>query len=248
MCGRYVAASTPADLAAALGATEVEAEDLGARYNVAPTLPVYAAAESRGVRRLRTFRWGLVPSWAKDPSIGSRFINARAESVADKPAFRTALARRRCLIPADGFYEWQRQGKKRQPFYLRARDGGLLVFAGLWEVWKDPNGPEDDWLRTCAIVTTDANADVAGLHDRMPALLDPSVWDVWLDRDNQDAESVRGLLVPAPDGTLEVSPVSTAVNNVRHEGPELLDPPAETGADGGGLAEGPATLDLVFPD
>jgi putative SOS response-associated peptidase YedK len=228
MCGRYVAATPPAELAAYLGVTEVRAEDLGPRYNVAPTLPVYAVAESHGVRSLGTFRWGLVPSWAKDGSIGNKLINARAESAADKPAFRNALARRRCLIPADGFYEWERQGAKRkQPFYLRANDGQPLTFAGLWEVWRDPKDPDGELLRTCTIVTTGANAEAGRVHDRMPVLLDRSAWDAWLDRDNHDVVSLQGLLVPAPDGTLELQPVSSAVNDVRHEGASLLDAPEE---------------------
>lgn len=228
MCGRYVAATPPAELAAQLGVTEVRAEDLGPRYNVAPTMPVYAVAESHGIRSLGTFRWGLVPSWAKDASIGSKLINARAESVADKPAFRNALARRRCLIPADGFYEWERQGpKRRQPFYLRARDGRPLTFAGLWEVWRDPQEPDGELVRTCTIVTTGANAEAGRVHNRMPVLLAPSTWDAWLDRDNHDVASLQGLLVPAPDGTLELQPVSNAVNDVRHEGPSLLDPSEE---------------------
>ncbi len=228
MCGRYVAATPPAELAAQLGVTEVRADDLGPRYNVAPTLPVYAVAESHGIRALGTFRWGLVPSWAKDASIGSKLINARAESVADKPAFRNALGRRRCLIPADGFYEWQRLGSKpKQPFYLRAADGKPLVFAGLWEVWRDPQGPDADPLRTCTIITTGANAEAGRVHDRMPVLLPPPTWDAWLDRDNHDVASLHGLLVPAPDGALAVQPVSNTVNDVRHEGADLLDAPEE---------------------
>lgn len=200
------------------------------RYNVAPTLDVLAVAESKrtAARRLGTFRWGLVPSWAKDPSIGGKLINARAESLTEKPAFRTALARRRCLVPADAFYEWKRPptGKgPKQPYVIRHRDGTPLVFAGLWEVWREPGAEDDDgWLRTCTIITTEANDVVRPLHDRMPLVLAPTDWDRWLDPAVDEAAGVEDLLVAAPADEFEVYAVSTEVNNVRNDGPQLIDP------------------------
>lgn len=225
MCGRYISATPPADLAAELGVTEVRADDLGARYNVAPTDPVYAVATgSDGQRRLGTFRWGLVPSWSRDAAGGARMINARAETLADKPAFRRALERRRCLVPADGFYEWLRAGGERLPFHLRRNDGGILCFAGLWEVWRPPGDDDAALLRTCTIITTGANAALAPIHDRMPVILPPETWDTWLDRSVTAPADVLPLLRPAPDDLLERTPVSKLVNNVRNDGPELLAP------------------------
>jgi len=225
MCGRYIATTPPADLAAELGVTDVRAGDLGLRFNVAPTDPVYAVATgSDGERRLGTFRWGLVPSWSKDPSGGAKMINARAETVMDKPAFRTALQRRRCLIPADGFYEWLRTGDERRPFHLAPRSGGRLWFAGLWEVWRPEGDPEAELLRTCTIITTEANATLAPIHDRMPVILPAPAWDTWLDRSVSAPGAIVPLLQPAADDVLVRTPVSKLVNNVRNDGPELLEP------------------------
>lgn len=231
MCGRFVATAPISELAEHFAVDEVVVDrPPEPRFNVAPTLEVVAVAESRrtGARRLGTFRWGLVPSWAKDPSIGSRLINARAESLAGKPAFRSALARRRCIVPADAFYEWKRsaEGKgPRQPYVIRHRDRSPLALAGLWEVWRPPGAGDDDpWLRTCTIVTTAANAVVAPLHDRMPVVLDEKDWDRWLDPSLDQADAVTDLLVPAPDEAFETFAVSTQVNNVVHEGPDLLEP------------------------
>jgi putative SOS response-associated peptidase YedK len=231
MCGRYTSTSTLADLAAVFEVDEVRTEPLPARYNVAPTLDVYAVAvrgrqdREKGPRRaLGTFRWGLVPPWAKDPSVGSRMINARAETVAARPAYRSALGRRRCLIPADAFYEWQRRpGGAKHAYAIRRRDGQPMAFAGLWEVWRDPSRAGGQALRSCAIVTTAANEVLAPIHDRMPVILEPADWDTWLDPAH-DAATVRKLLVPAPAGFLESYPVSSLVNNVRNDGPQLLDP------------------------
>lgn len=235
MCGRFIATSPVSALAERFLVDEVKVDhEPDARFNVAPTLDVVAVAESRssdGARRLGTFRWGLVPSWAKDPSIGSKLINARAESVAEKPAFRKALSRRRCIVPADAFYEWRRppQGSKakKQPYVIRRRDGVPMAFAGLWEAWRDPSGPEGEWLRTCTIITTAANEAVRPLHDRMPVILAPDAWDRWLDTDVEEVEAVRGLLVPSPAEDLETYPVSTLVNDVSNDGPELLEPVTE---------------------
>jgi putative SOS response-associated peptidase YedK len=188
-------------------------------------------------RQLRIVRWGLVPYWAKDPAIGSRMINARAETVSEKPAYRRAFSRRRCLLPADGFYEWQQvveDGRKRkQPYFIHRADGGPLAFAGLYELWHDKSRPEDEddaWLWTATIITTTATDEVGQIHDRMPMVIDPASWQDWLDPDNNDAAGVRQLLVPAVAGRLTSYPVSTAVNNVRNNGPELLE--AAPGPDG----------------
>lgn len=225
MCGRYVSSSGPDELARYFSA-ELPETLLESNYNVAPTTPVYAVLGREGHRRLGTLRWGLVPFWAKDPSIGSRMINARAESVATKAAFSRAFERRRCLLPADGFYEWRKvPGRKaKQPFYVQRADGEPVAFAGIWERWSDPDDPDGQPLFTCCLITTEANADMAPIHDRMPVLLPPSAWDHWLDPTERDVDALSRLLVPAPDGLLELRPVTTAVNNVRNQGPELLDP------------------------
>jgi putative SOS response-associated peptidase YedK len=219
---------------------EQAAADPAPEQAAAPGKPEQAAAktaktsESRDTgpaeRQLRVVRWGLVPYWAKDPAIGSRMINARAETVSEKPAYRRAFSRRRCLLPADGFYEWQQiveDGKKRkQPYFIHRADGGPLAFAGLYELWHDKSMPEDaddTWLWTATIITTTAADEVGQIHDRMPMVIDPASWQDWLDPDNNDAPGVRQLLVPAVAGRLTSYPVSTAVNNVRNNGPELLD-------------------------
>jgi putative SOS response-associated peptidase YedK len=233
MCGRFVAASPPDELARYFGARladpDIEQRFVEGNYNVAPTNEVLAVRAEQGHRRLVQLRWGLVPSWAADTKIGSRLINARSETVADKPAFRGAFARRRCIVPADAFYEWQKiPGQKaKQPFHIARCDGDPMAFAGLWERWapKDADGRwlDDRRIETCTIVTTSANSSVAPIHDRMPVILAATRWDDWLDP-GSDHDAVRSLLVPAPDGLLEVHPVSTAVNNVRNNGPQLVDP------------------------
>ncbi len=192
-------------------------------WNVAPTQDVYAVASEGPHRCLATFHWGLVPPWAKSPGVGARMINARAESLTTSGAFRAAYRRRRCLVPADGFYEWQARAGSRakQPWYLSPADGRLLAMAGLWERWVGPRGA--DHLRSLTIVTTRAGPDLAGLHDRMPVLLAPQVWDLWLDG-GADTASLEPLLVPAPGETLTRRPVSRAVNDVRNDGSELLAP------------------------
>ncbi|MDQ2754087.1 MAG: SOS response-associated peptidase [Actinomycetota bacterium] len=241
MCGRFTSTSTLEQLAEAYDIDEVRAEPMAPRYNVAPTDPVLAVATARpkppreaAPRMLGVFGWGLVPSWAKDPSIGSRLINARAESVATKPAFRNALTRRRCLIPADAYYEWQlRPGvgtaKKpaKLPWAIRRHDHQPMAFAGLWEVWRDPAQPDGEFLRTCAIVTTGASRPMAVIHDRMPVILEPSAWDIWLDPGIDEVDAISGFLRPAAEDLLEAYPVSTRVNKVSEDGPDLLEPLAE---------------------
>ena len=181
------------------------------------------------VRELRVVRWGLVPSWAKDISIGSRMINARAETVSEKPAFRNAFARRRCLLPADGYYEWQQlpAGTKgpKQPYFICRPDHGPLAFAGIYELWRDRSLPEGDpaaWLWTAAVITTTAPDELGEIHDRMPMVIDRASWGDWLDPANTDAADVRALLAPAAAYGLMSYPVSLAVNSVRNNGPELV--------------------------
>ncbi len=223
MCGRYVAATPPEQLAELFGVTDVAAGDLGLRWNVAPTMDVYAVAEGTdGERRLGAFRWGLVPWFAKDPGGGAKMINARAETVAEKPAFRWALERRRCILPADGFYEWLREGKERLPHLFAAADGSVLALAGLWEVWRPKDDPDAEPLRTCTIVTTEANATMRPIHDRMPVVLPQVAWDRWLDRAPARAAYLADLLVPAPDDLLARRPVSLRVNNVKNDDADLL--------------------------
>jgi putative SOS response-associated peptidase YedK len=182
-------------------------------------------------RELRVVRWGLVPSWAKDPSIGSRMINARAETVSVKPAFRRAFARRRCLLPADGYYEWYRPGDDakaaKQPYYIYREDGGPLAFAGLYELWRDPSFPDDHpdaWLWTSTIITTNAPDELGRIHDRMPMVIGPERWADWLDPGSSDAADLLPLLAPASTARLIWRSVSTAVNSVRNNGPALIEP------------------------
>lgn len=227
MCGRFVAFTDPDGFARLLVVDDREARDLAPSYNVAPTDEVYAAVEERGRRTLATLRWGLVPAWADDAAGGARLINARAETAADKPAFRDAFARRRCLIPADGFYEW-RPGPRgaKVPHFIHRPDGRPLVFAGLWASWRprEGGGPA---LRTCTILTTAANDALAGLHDRMPAILPTDAWDEWLDPDHPDPLVLRDLLAPAPDDALVFHAVTQEVNSVRNNHPGLVEPVPE---------------------
>lgn len=252
MCGRYASARKCIELLEEFSVQRDRvAEPLQPDYNVAPTKPVYAvvdrveaADEAPGrddasagdiaagagsvERELRVMRWGLVPFWAKDVRIGSRMINARAETVAEKPAFRRAFAKRRCLLPADGYYEWQQQpGAAKQPIYITRTDGRPLAFAGLYELWRDPAVARDDpeaWLWTATIITTSAPDDLGMIHDRMPMIIDPASWTDWLDPASNDAADLRALLVPAAASGLATYPVSTAVNSVRNNGPDLIEP------------------------
>lgn len=241
MCGRYAAAKDPAALSEEFEVQVAPEEELRADYNVAPTKKVYLVVDKvEGdvhQRALVVGRWGLVPRWAKDPSIGSRMINARAETVAQKPAFRSAFAKRRCLVPADGYYEWYlpsasdapvgASGKVlKQPFFIRPADGSSLAMAGLYEWWRDPALDEGDprsWRLTCTVITTDASDEVGRIHDRMPMTIPRESWPAWLDP-THGADDARLLLVPAMSAPLEAYPVSTLVNNVRNNGPELIVP------------------------
>jgi putative SOS response-associated peptidase YedK len=243
MCGRYASARQRIEL---LEEFRVErdrvTEPLEPDYNVAPTKRVYAvlargtepaAAEAPAQpvpqRELRVVRWGLVPPWAKDRSIGSRLINARAETVASKPAFRRAFTRRRCLLPADGYYEWQQPGSAggvKQPYFICRGDGGSLAFAGLYELWRDPAlpaGDEQPWLWTATIITTSAPDELGRIHDRMPMVVQQDRWADWLDPAGDDPADLMPLLVPAASDGLISYAVSTAVNSVRNNGPRLMD-------------------------
>ena len=239
MCGRFVSASSPERIAAYFGAA-FDGETLGENYNVAPTNDIYAVvAGPDGAPRLEVFHWGLIPVWAKERKLGQKMINARAESLASKPAYKGVFKKHRCLIPMDGFYEWKagapggpltKSGKPaKQPMYVQRLDGEPLAVAGLWSAWKDPSAPGSEWLHSATVVTTSANAAMAEIHDRMPVILPRSAWSTWLDADNQDIETLSGLLIPAPDDILKIQAVGTAVNDVRNRGPELVapvDPPA----------------------
>ena len=241
MCGRYAATKNPATLAAEFDALDDMADHAPATdYNVAPTKNVVAVVQrhprdedgepdpSTTVRSLRVMRWGLIPVWAKDMSIGARMINARSETAATTSAFRTSVAKRRCLVPADGWYEWKRDGKVKQPFFMTRPDGASLAMAGLWTVWRDPAVKDAPAVVSAAVLTTDAIGQLAGIHDRMPLLMTPDSWASWLD---PDADDVTELLGTPPSlelvESLELRPVSTKVNNVRNNGPELLEPEEE---------------------
>jgi putative SOS response-associated peptidase YedK len=226
MCGRYVSATPPDQIAAYFDAEAPEVV-LPPSYNVAPTTDVYAVLSDGTTRHVDAFHWGLVPLWAKDMKIGARMINARAESLAEKNAYKSAFKRRRCLIPADGFYEWQKNADdpkkgKKQPYFIHRPDGEPYAFAGLWEVWRGPDKDQEP-MRSCTIITTTPNREMAKIHDRMPVILPPSAWDTWLDREVDDLELLGRLLVPVDPSLTVAHPVTTDVNNVRNDSPTLTE-------------------------
>jgi putative SOS response-associated peptidase YedK len=260
MCGRYVASRRPEDLTGLFGVEKWEpTETLEPDWNVAPTKEVYAvldrpvkdAADRRPVRQLRALKWGLVPSWSKSPEGGARMINARAETVHEKPSFRRPFVSRRCILPADGYYEWvtgaderqlEEQGRKKrprkQPYFVTPADGSVFAMAGLYEFWRDRTLPEDHpeaWWVTCSVITTEAEttplavapaqgpASLSEIHPRMPLMLTPERWDAWLDPARTDVEELKALLEPPPGGLMRAYPVATAVSDVRNNGPELLE-------------------------
>ncbi|MFJ9608381.1 SOS response-associated peptidase [Kitasatospora sp. NPDC101176] len=238
MCGRFVSTTTPQDLVSLLGELRWDpAEALAPSWNVAPTDPVPAVLErvdretGELLRQLRPLRWGLVPSWSKDPSGGARMINARSETVHVKPAFRKAFATRRCVVPADGYFEWREvpaeagRKKYKQPYFLST--GSVMLMAGLYEFWRDPTRPEDDpaaWLATAAVITTDASDSAGRVHDRMPLTVAPDDLASWLAPDHTDSDELHQLLRRPADGALTVRAVPTTVNSVRNNGPQLLGP------------------------
>ena len=221
MCGRYAASKDVANLMEEFEVARPPDETLPEDFNVAPSKQVYMVVDREtddGVQRqLRTAKWGLVPSWAKDPKIGNRMINARLETAAEKPSFRRAWAKRRCLLPADGYYEWYAGEGPKQPFYIHRPDGHSLAMAGLYEFWKEG----EDWLVTTCVLTTDAPDELGRIHDRMPLLVPDENWAAWLDPEHKPTGD---LVVPAMSMGLEAYPVSTEVNNVRNNGRQLTDP------------------------
>jgi putative SOS response-associated peptidase YedK len=250
MCGRFVSARKRLELLEEFGVERDRVDtspdpEPGPDYNVAPTKRVFAVLERPArdeepqARELRVVRWGLVPFWAKEASGGGKLINARAETVAVKPSFRRAFAKRRCILPADGYYEWQailQEGSKprKQPFYIYRTDGGALAFAGIYELWRDEAVPADDeraWLWTAAIMTTQATDDVGQIHDRMPMVISRDHWADWLDPGNSEPGQLQAAMLPAmAGGGLTSHPVSSAVNSVRNNGPELIERlPADSG-------------------
>lgn len=219
MCGRFTLTQSAETIAEAFQLDQVPKFVPG--YNIAPTQPVPAIqADQQGERSFNYLYWGLIPSWSKDPSIGAKMINARAETVTEKPSFRTAFKRRRCLIVADGFYEWQRTGGKKQPYYFQLNDHQVFGFAGLWEHWHSPEGDE---LQSCTILTTEANAAMRSIHDRMPVILQPQDYDLWLDPTVQTSERLLPLLQPYP-AEMQHYPVSTQVNSPQNDSPDCIVP------------------------
>jgi putative SOS response-associated peptidase YedK len=227
MCGRFSLYEPSERLARAFEVDEVAGGEPEARWNVAPSQQIFAVVCSRDgeTRRLGTLKWGLVPSWAKDPSVGNRLINARAETVGSAPSFRRAFERRRCLVPANGFFEWRHEpGPKKargHPFFARPADGSLLALGGVWEVW---HGPEDQVLRTVAIVTTMANPEMSEVHDRMPVIVERADWASWLAPQALEPVVAGALLRPAPGELLELVAVSDLVNSPKNDAPELIAP------------------------
>lgn len=251
MCGRYVNVAASGDLLSEFDAEEVLGDDPGPSWNIAPTdavrvvvqrAPRNSGAGSGGgagsgadagagagetVRQIRTARWGLVPSWSRDRKGAARLINARIETVTQKPAFKTAAARRRCLVPALGYYEWQQTGKDKVPHFLHDPDGHLLAMAGLYELWRDPALPDDDlnrWLWTCTVITQQATDLLGEIHDRNPVVVPAELWTDWLDCSSDDADTAARVLERIPEARLEPYVVGSAVGNVRNNGPELIEP------------------------
>jgi putative SOS response-associated peptidase YedK len=235
VCGRFVSSSTPERIAEYFGAVS-DVENLGETYNVAPTNDIYAVVvDTEGVPHVRAFHWGLIPVWAKDRKVGAKMINARAETIGEKAAYKGIFKKTRCLVPMDGFYEWA-QGSPdgpltpkgvpaKRPMFVHRPDGEPLAVAGLWSAWRDKAAGQDaPWLHSATVVTTAANATMSPIHDRMPVILPRSAWATWLDPANDDVELLGSVLVPAPDDLLVVNEVSTDVNNVRNKGPQLIEP------------------------
>jgi putative SOS response-associated peptidase YedK len=229
MCGRYTLINLAALTHAFPWIDEPLPDDVS-RYNVAPTQPILGIANNHA-DRFEHFHWGFIPSWAKDPAIGSRMINARAETIAEKPAFRTALRRRRCLIPADGFYEWKKEpgGKTKTPMLIRMKSGGVFAFAGIWETWHSPDGSV---LPSCTVITTQPNALMATIHDRMPVILEREHYQRWLDPKEHDAADLTDLLKPFPADRMAATPVSRAVNNPKNDSPACIESMTDDGKKG----------------
>jgi putative SOS response-associated peptidase YedK len=219
MCGRYVITSSPEAIRALF--RYLEQPYFPARYNIAPTQPIPVVRIVEGKRTFTLMRWGLIPAWVKDPRRFSLLINARGESLSEKPAFRYAMRRRRCLVPADGFYEWKRSGGGKRPYFVRPRHAGPIAFAGLWETWMGPNGEEMD---TAYIITTVANRTLVPIHGRMPVIVAPDAFELWLDCIREDDCTAAALIAPPPDGLLEAYEISAAVNHATNDSPDLVEP------------------------
>lgn len=219
MCGRFTLTLSPELIAEVIG--QIDAARIHPRYNIAPTQQVAVIREDAGGQRhLDSLRWGLIPPWAKDAAVGNHMINARSETVAEKPAFRHAFRSRRCLILASGFYEWRKEGSQKQPLYVHMKDGGSMIFAGLWESWKSPEG---EIVESCTILTTCSNSLIRPLHDRMPVILGRGDWDTWLSPE-ATREQLTMLFQPHPSELLDMYPVGTGVNSPRNDFPELIAP------------------------
>jgi len=225
MCGRYVITSSPEAIRALF--RYLEQPDFPPRYNVAPTQPVPIVRIQAGARAFALVRWGLIPGWVKDPRDFTLLINARGETVSQKPAFRNAMQRRRCLFPADGFYEWKADGARRRPYFIRPRNGGPIAFAGLWETWMGPNGEE---VETACIVTTTASRTLAPIHDRMPVVIAPEAFDLWLDGARVDAATAAAMIMPAPEDLFVAYEISTAVNRTANDSATLIEPVGSSAA------------------
>ena len=217
MCGRFTLTATPDEVRALL--EYVEHPNFPPRYNIAPTQPVATVRKEYGARHFALIRWGLIPPWVKDPASFTLLINARSETAETKPSFRGAMRHHRCIFPVSGFYEWRRTPEGKQPYFISPADGGVMAFAGLWDTWCDPDGGDID---TGAILTTEANGFISGIHHRMPAILTQEQFEPWLDTGNVLAREAVRLLRPAPDDYLKAVPVSTAVNSVRNDDPSLV--------------------------
>lgn len=217
MCGRYTLRTPSKELAKAFGVEEVP--EVEARFNITPAQTVAGVRRTPDGREMKFLKWGLVPSWAKDTSMGTKLINARSETVAEKPAFRDAFKRRRCLIPADGFYEWKREGDRKQPYFFRLREERPFAFAGLWDRWQ-PDG--EDAVESCTILTTEANSVLRPVHDRMPVILHPDDYEAWLDDDVRKSDLLKELLQPYPAREMTGYPVSPTVNSARRQGEQLI--------------------------
>jgi putative SOS response-associated peptidase YedK len=220
MCGRYTVSTPPEILADLFELAQIPL--FPPRFNLAPTqeAPIVRVLAPGEPRRLDLVRWGLIPTWAQEAAIGNRMINARADGVAEKPAFRSSFKKKRCLVVADGFYEWRKEGAGKQPYWIHRKDGQPFAFAGLWASWKDPQ--KGEWLDTFTILTTDANETVSAIHNRMPVILDREQYGLWLDPAVSDAGRLQELLVPAPAGELTAFPVSRAVNSPANESPDCI--------------------------
>lgn len=224
MCGRFTLTIDPSHLQEAFPWATIP-NDLNPRYNIAPSQPV-AVIPNTGENALSMYKWGLIPSWSKDPAIGDRMINARAETLAEKPSFRNAYRRRRCLILADGFYEWKQNPgmKSKQPVYIRLKDDRPFAFAGLWELWSSPDGSE---IRSCTIITTQPNSLLEPIHNRMPVILPPDAYNQWLVPEDQLPAQLNGLLVSYPADEMIAFPVSKMVNSPQFDSPDLIKPVSE---------------------